>query len=232
MEPDRSDEGFVYVLTNESMPGLIKIGMTRASDPHVRISGLYTTSVPLPFDLEYAALVGNPRRVERAIHNAFDAARVNPTREFFEIEPDQVIGILELIALEEVTESVREEAEQEVLLVDKQARERVRKRRPSMDFNDLGIPRGTTLSLVDDHQVTVAVCQPKKVRLEPCPDGYEGEGAEGGDVSLTPLTRDLRAFILDAPPTVRRPARFWRLPDGRTLKEAYLDTHGPRTQPD
>ena len=40
------DEGYVYVLTNEAMPGLVKIGRTTANDPQTRVSNLYTTGVP------------------------------------------------------------------------------------------------------------------------------------------------------------------------------------------
>lgn len=40
----------VYVLTNEAMPGLVKIGRTN-NELAARIRALYSTSVPLPFEL-------------------------------------------------------------------------------------------------------------------------------------------------------------------------------------
>jgi hypothetical protein len=40
----------VYILTNEAMPGLIKIGCTNV-ELASRIKQLYTTGVPLPFEL-------------------------------------------------------------------------------------------------------------------------------------------------------------------------------------
>ena len=40
----------VYVLTNPAMPGLVKIGMTDRDDVKRRMSDLYTTGVPLPFE--------------------------------------------------------------------------------------------------------------------------------------------------------------------------------------
>jgi hypothetical protein len=49
----------VYVLTNEAMPGLVKIGMTDDTNPDTRVSQLYSTGVPLPFE------------VEQALHSAF-----------------------------------------------------------------------------------------------------------------------------------------------------------------
>ena len=39
----------VYILTNEAMPGLIKIGLTNATVEQ-RMLSLDTTSVPLPFE--------------------------------------------------------------------------------------------------------------------------------------------------------------------------------------
>ncbi|MBF6353622.1 GIY-YIG nuclease family protein [Nocardia higoensis] len=42
--------GFVYILTNKKMPGLVKIGMTgRLIGDRVR--ELYNTSVPVPFEV-------------------------------------------------------------------------------------------------------------------------------------------------------------------------------------
>ena len=40
----------VYALTNAAMPGIVKIGMTDRDDVRRRMSDLYTTGVPLPFD--------------------------------------------------------------------------------------------------------------------------------------------------------------------------------------
>lgn len=42
--------GIVYVLTNPAMPGLTKIGMTTQEEIGPRLSQLYTTGVPLPFE--------------------------------------------------------------------------------------------------------------------------------------------------------------------------------------
>ena len=65
-------EGYVYVATNSAMPNMVKIGSTTQHDPQSRITALFTTSVPLPFELEYAAAIADdPARVERALHRAF-----------------------------------------------------------------------------------------------------------------------------------------------------------------
>lgn len=40
----------VYVLTNPSMPGLVKIGKTTQKEVSERMTQLYTTGVPTPFE--------------------------------------------------------------------------------------------------------------------------------------------------------------------------------------
>lgn len=47
----------VYVLTNPAMPGLVKIGYTTHADANTRIAQLYTTGVPVPFELQFACKV-------------------------------------------------------------------------------------------------------------------------------------------------------------------------------
>ena len=85
----------VYVLRNEAMPNLIKIGKTQQKDLQARMSELYSTGVPFPFECLWAGEVRDCSRIESLIHNAFRNNRVNPKREFFNIEPDQVIPLLQ-----------------------------------------------------------------------------------------------------------------------------------------
>ena len=82
----------VYVLSNPAMPGLVKIGQTTADDAATRIAQLYTTGVPFPFKLEFAAKVPNSDEVEKALHTAFAPHRANPKREFFSIEAERAIA--------------------------------------------------------------------------------------------------------------------------------------------
>ncbi|MCQ3803057.1 MAG: GIY-YIG nuclease family protein [bacterium] len=225
MSDQPENRGYVYVLTNEAMPGLVKIGVTRASDPLSRVGTLFTTGVPLPFDLEYAGLVDDPRRVERVLHHAFQQQRVNPNREFFELHPDQAIGVLALIAIEDYTDSARQEAEEGVSEADREALARAKNRRPALNFEVLGIAEGTSLNFVDNEDIIVEVSQPRKVKLSAPPEGYKGVGIDGSDVSLSPLASDLREFLglgrING-------TGSWRLPDGRLLGDVYTEVHGPR----
>jgi hypothetical protein len=92
--------GFVYVLTNESLPGIVKIGVT--SDlPEDRSHKLYTTGVPTPFDVAFRATTSRPEEVERKTHKLLKAHRINPRREFFKVSVDDAIEAVRLALVEE-----------------------------------------------------------------------------------------------------------------------------------
>ncbi len=77
-------DGWVYVLENQAMPGLVKIGFSM-KDPSIRAEELSnSTSVPLPYIVSYRALVVNPQTVEQAVHSVLDDKRLNDKREFFQ----------------------------------------------------------------------------------------------------------------------------------------------------
>jgi hypothetical protein len=84
-------EGWVYVLTNDAMPELVKIGYTM-NDPAIRAEELSSdTGVPLPFVVAYKALVVNPKQIEQEVHGKLDSKRLNDKREFFKCEPFEAI---------------------------------------------------------------------------------------------------------------------------------------------
>jgi T5orf172 domain-containing protein len=81
----------IYVLTNEAMPGLVKIGRT-SDGVEVRLSSLSChAGVPLPFECHFGAEVDNGIRVENLLHRLFAPDRLNPRREFFRVEPERVV---------------------------------------------------------------------------------------------------------------------------------------------
>ena len=92
-----SDEvGYVYCLSNESMPGIFKVGMTRRT-PDARIAELYTTGVSVPFVIEFSRRVTNPTAKERIIHRLLSADRINSKREFFKTPRETIRDIFELL---------------------------------------------------------------------------------------------------------------------------------------
>lgn len=75
--------GFVYVLTNAAMPGIVKIGFTERS-PRARADELSgSTSVPCAFQVYSYVETEDPQASERAVHLALAEHRVSQSREFF-----------------------------------------------------------------------------------------------------------------------------------------------------
>jgi hypothetical protein len=144
--------GIVYVLTNEAMPGLVKIGTT-AGDVATRVKQLDTTCTPYPFECFYAAEVVDAQRVERAIHEAFGDHRIRKNREFFKISPDKPKAIIELLCVKNVTPGVELFTETD----DKEALEEAKKRRAVFSFPKVGLGPGTVLQSVFDDAITCVV---------------------------------------------------------------------------
>lgn len=77
--------GYVYVLSNSSMPGLLKIGRS-IHGGQSRARNMYQTGVPAPFVLEFEMLVDCPEIIEALAHEALQDHRVNESREFFSVD--------------------------------------------------------------------------------------------------------------------------------------------------
>lgn len=149
------EEGIVYVLTNEAMPGLVKIGMTSRAEISIRMAELWTTGIPVPFECAFAGKVLDARKVEKAFHIAFAPNRINPSREFFKIDPIQAISLLELMCVENLTPQVNTELDK-VDDASKEAGKQLKKRRPRFSFNEMGIPAGSILyATVNDESCEV-----------------------------------------------------------------------------
>lgn len=202
---DNGNNGVVYVLTNPAMPGLVKIGKTTRTDVSARLNELYSTGVPVPFECAYAARVENEAKVEKAFHQAFGPYRLNPKREFFQIEPEQAIALLEIMALEDVTPSLQAEAEK-VDVDSKEASKKLKARRPNLNFVEMGIPIGSTLHFVQGN-ATVEVISERKVLLN------------GEETSLTAATQELLKNSYQV-----APGPYWTF-NGRSIRDIYNETY-------
>jgi len=90
-------KGYVYILTNPSMPGLVKIGKTtRNSQTRAReiSSG---TGVPTPYKVAHERWVVDCHAAEREIHAELTRQRRNKNREFFKLKLDEAIEIVDEI---------------------------------------------------------------------------------------------------------------------------------------
>jgi hypothetical protein len=74
--------GFVYLLANDAMPNLYKVGMTERS-PHYRAQQLASTGVPRPFTVLCYVESDHMEWMERNMHQAMTDFRDTRQREFF-----------------------------------------------------------------------------------------------------------------------------------------------------
>ena len=203
----------VYVLTNPAMPGIVKIGKTNRNDTQVRMNELYTTGVPLPFECVIAVEVEDDPDggLEKAIHTAFAPYRLNPSREFFQIEPLQVEVLLKAWPGKDVTPQVNKEAEKELNAGDREAVKRYKGRRPNLNFHEMGMLDGIVLvSTKTGEKATVA--------------GEKKVSFRDEEMSLTMATRHALGLDLQHP---IGPGSYWTY-EGRLLNEIYDETYPTR----
>ena len=187
-DEDSINSGIAYLLKNEAMPGLVKIRKTIRSDTQLRVDEFYNSSVPVPFECVLAMLVDYPSSVELALHTAFGPQRVNLKREFFKIDAEQALAILRIIGSEDVTPAVNE-INNTISEMERATSEELRRRRPNLNFSEMGIAPGCvfdsvngeeTATVVDDRKVSfrnqamlltgaTRVCRDLSYNVNPCP---------------------------------------------------------------
>ena len=197
----------VYVLTNEAMPNLVKIGKTTRSDVKTRMSELYSSGVPYQFECVYAVEVNDCSTVEKALHVAFNPNRVNPKREFFSIDPEQAIAILKLLGTKDVTPMLNNDLNSNVSATELEAVKQAKKKRPNINYFEMGLEKGTLMTFANDSEITVTIASEKKVI-------YNEE-----EMSLTRVTKELLELDYAVQPT-----KYW-LVDGKNLRDIWRETY-------
>lgn len=90
---------YIYILENDTMPGLVKIGFTK-NKPSERVKQINAaTGVALDFDVKYQYPCFNAHDLEKEIHIYLESQgfRVNKKKEFFNITVNQAISVIERI---------------------------------------------------------------------------------------------------------------------------------------
>lgn len=199
-------EGIIYILTNPSIPNLVKIGMTTRDNVATRMSELYTTGVPVPFNCSYAGKVADVKNVEKVFHKAFAPYRINPNREFFEIEDAQAIVLLELICLENVTPQIISELEKVDSVSKNAGIQLAKKKRPNFNFIEMGISIGTILNSNFNDETCIVEDERNVI--------FRGEV-----MSLTKATRIKLANSYNV-----APGNYW-IYEGKKLRKIYNETY-------
>ena len=92
-EAKRSNEGYVYILTHPCfLPNIVKIGKTQGAVED-RAKQLFTTALPREFNIYATLRTSKFAETEELIHDYFNAKRISPKREFFEISPDEALKV-------------------------------------------------------------------------------------------------------------------------------------------
>lgn len=148
-------KGFIYIMTNPALKDMVKIGY--ASDVEARRKQLSTTALPYDYEV-YATYETSGNLEDKKLHKMIDKLnpdlRVTKSREFFLMSPQEAYDLLEAIAVISGTkgklEKIKEPSTQKV-------------RRPPVNFEKCGIPKGAELVFVDDPNVVVTVVDERKV---------------------------------------------------------------------
>jgi hypothetical protein len=106
-------KGWVYVISNKAMPGLVKVGHS-TKDPELRAKELNHTGSPSPYLVDYWMLIEDPYRIEQKIHQLLSSKREG--KEWFKCAAEEAVAAIKQIAgshafLEEYTHAERDKAE-------------------------------------------------------------------------------------------------------------------------
>ncbi len=166
---------------------------------------LYSTGVPVHFECAY----NDCAKVERALHAAFQPNRINSQREFFKVNPEQVIAILKLLdKSNEITQEVNNEINEDITAADKQVGEKLKRKRPPLNFREMGIQTDSLLQYArSDKRAEVEVYADRKVL-------YKGE-----ERSLTSVTQELLGLEYNVQSTP-----YWTY-NGKNLGDIYNETY-------
>lgn len=80
--------GWVYIISNKAMPGILKIGYTERT-PYIRAYELYNTGCPYPYKVDYSVYVNKPFEVEQKAHEL--QCSTNVGKEWFSCSQEQAI---------------------------------------------------------------------------------------------------------------------------------------------
>ncbi|MCL1892076.1 MAG: GIY-YIG nuclease family protein [Alphaproteobacteria bacterium] len=154
--------GIIYILTNDAMSGIIKIGIT--TDLEQRMKTLDTTGVPMPFRCHYAVEVDGYEKKEKHIHDGFSDHRIRPNREFFKLSPERAVSILKMLDGREIVSNnamIGETGEIE-------ENEKIEKeiRRDKFTFSSADVPIGAEIIFTRDETKKCVVASDQQVEYE------------------------------------------------------------------
>ena len=164
-------KGIVYILTNPSLDGWVKIGMSARNNIEERLAELNRpANIPLSYRAYAIYEVEKPNEVEKHIHNLFDIIDENlharetlsggriREREFFRISPEKAYAVFMSVAhLRGDADNLKLITPNEEQIEEEEIAEQIA-RRPNFKFSMLHIPIGSKLKFLYDEN---CVCYTK-----------------------------------------------------------------------
>jgi hypothetical protein len=110
-------DGYLYCFSNQSMPGILKVGMTERT-PEIRLNEANSSDTwkpPMPYEIVFAKKVLNPKQKETTLFSILSqyTERINPRREFFRVSQEEVKTLFDLIDGELWVETPKEKEDEE-----------------------------------------------------------------------------------------------------------------------
>ena len=150
-------KGYIYIMTNPALLDMVKIGY--AIDVEERRKQLSTTALPYEYEV-YATYETEGNLEDKKLHQLIDDLnpdlRISKNREFYVMTPEQAYQLIEAIAI--ISGSISK--------LKKVKQERIVTKRPPIDFDKCGIPRGAELIYTEDENIKVTVVNNHKVKYK------------------------------------------------------------------
>ena len=90
----RTSKGYIYILENDEMPGLYKVGWTERSADE-RAKELSGTGLPTPYKVAYSKSTNLTADIEKTIHKNLDYCRLRSNREFFKADFTEIKKVVD-----------------------------------------------------------------------------------------------------------------------------------------
>ncbi|QFT77350.1 GIY-YIG nuclease family protein [Erythrobacter sp. THAF29] len=178
-------EGTVFVLTNDAMPGFVRFDFTTRNDLATRIERINRGELPVPYRLNFAALVPDCALVDRNVRFLFGDYCEKPGSNFFKLNPDILRAAIELAATEVIELS---DKEQGISPGERVKMDQIKAYHDAVWFEALNLDAGTKLHFSKNEALTCTAIGNGMVEF----DGTEATPAEASAKAMQACGFDWR----------------------------------------
>ena len=124
-------KGWVYVITNNAMPDLVKVGYS-TKDPELRAKELNHTGIPHPYLVEYELLIDEPYKIEQKTHKLLSERHEG--KEWFRCSPEEAVAAVKQVAEKGIITEIYKRAVR--LKTEELYQEEMKKKEDKLNFLD------------------------------------------------------------------------------------------------